>query len=87
MVEIPLRPLSPEKRLAPRLVLGVFCCEWLTQQLSWQLSYECISQKGGYRLMSKSQEGSEKREVYCRYIVKNGKTIYPKSGTCFHFFI
>ena len=37
--------------------------------------------------MSKSQEGSEKREVYCRYIVKNGKTIYPKSVTCFHFFI
>lgn len=26
-------------------------------------------------------------EVYCRYIVKNGKRIYPKKGKFFHFFV
>jgi len=27
------------------------------------------------------------REVFCKYIRKNGKIIYPKSGKVFHFFI
>lgn len=26
-------------------------------------------------------------EVYCRYIVKNGKRIYPKNAEFFHFFV
>lgn len=26
-------------------------------------------------------------EVFCRYIVKNGKRIYPKAASCFHFFV
>lgn len=26
-------------------------------------------------------------EIFCRYIRKNGKIIYPKNGKCFHFFI
>lgn len=26
-------------------------------------------------------------EVFCRYIVKKGKVIYPKRAKCFHFFI
>jgi len=26
-------------------------------------------------------------EVWCRYIIRNGKRIYPKTAKCFHFFI
>lgn len=27
------------------------------------------------------------REVYCRYITKNGKRIYPKNAKVFRFFV
>jgi hypothetical protein len=27
------------------------------------------------------------REVFCRYIVRNGKRIYPKNARFFHFFV
>lgn len=27
------------------------------------------------------------KEVFCRYIVRNGKIIYPKNGKLFHFFV
>jgi len=27
------------------------------------------------------------REVFCRYITRNGKRIYPKNARFFHFFI
>lgn len=27
------------------------------------------------------------REVFCRYIVRNGKRIYPKRAKVFHFFV
>jgi len=27
------------------------------------------------------------REVFCRYIIKNGKRIYPKNAKFFHFFV
>jgi len=27
------------------------------------------------------------REVFCRYVVRNGKKIYPKNGKVFHFFV
>lgn len=26
-------------------------------------------------------------EVFCRFIVKNGKKIFPKKAKCFHFFM
>lgn len=26
-------------------------------------------------------------EVFCRYIVRNGKTIYPKNAKYFHFWV
>jgi Zn/Cd-binding protein ZinT len=35
--------------------------------------------------MKKSPEGY--REVFCRYITKNGKRIYPKKAKVFHFFV
>lgn len=35
---------------------------------------------------SKKNEGSGKL-VFCRYIRKNGKTIYPKNGQFFRFWI
>ena len=28
-----------------------------------------------------------KREVFCRYIHRNGKVIYPKNARFFHFFV
>lgn len=28
-----------------------------------------------------------KIEIFCRYIKRNGKVIYPKNGTLFHFFV
>ena len=27
------------------------------------------------------------KEVFCRYIRKNGKTIYPSKGQFFHFYV
>jgi hypothetical protein len=27
------------------------------------------------------------REVFCRYIKRNGKIIYPKNAKVFHFFV
>jgi hypothetical protein len=27
------------------------------------------------------------KEVFCRYITKNGKRIYPKNAKFFHFFV
>lgn len=27
------------------------------------------------------------KEVFCRYIRKNGKIIYPKKGEFFHFYV
>ncbi len=35
--------------------------------------------------MQKCPEGY--REVFCRYITKNGKRIYPKKAKVFHFFV
>lgn len=32
-----------------------------------------------------SKEGMT--EVFCRYIVRNGKKIYPKRGKLFHFWV
>ena len=31
--------------------------------------------------------GNGTLEVFCKYIVKNGKRIYPKKATCFHFIV
>jgi len=27
------------------------------------------------------------KEVFCRYITRNGKIIFPKKGKVFHFFV
>ncbi len=27
------------------------------------------------------------KEVFCRYIIRNGKIIFPKNGKVFHFFV
>lgn len=35
---------------------------------------------------SNSQE-SNMKEVFCRYIRKAGKIIYPKNGRFFHFYV
>ncbi len=28
-----------------------------------------------------------KVRVFCKYIIRNGKRIYPKNGTCFSFLV
>jgi hypothetical protein len=35
----------------------------------------------------KSKPKAGYREVFCRYIIRNGKIIYPKNGKVFHFFV
>lgn len=35
----------------------------------------------------KDSPGIHWEEVFCRYIVKKGKVIYPKSGRFFHFWV
>ncbi len=39
--------------------------------------------------MSKVNEKPEKGmiEIFCRYITRNGKRIYPKNAKLFHFFV
>jgi hypothetical protein len=27
------------------------------------------------------------REIFCRYIIRNGKVIYPKNAKVFHFYV
>lgn len=34
-----------------------------------------------------NQASSSGHWVYCRYIVKNGRTIYPKKGRVFRFWV
>ena len=34
-----------------------------------------------------SAERTGGRWVICRYIIKNGRTIYPKNGKCFRFWV
>lgn len=37
--------------------------------------------------MNKSQDESGMVRVFCRYIVRNGKVIYPKNGQYFSFLV
>ncbi len=37
--------------------------------------------------MNKSHKESGVKEVYCRYVIRNGKVCYPKKGKLFHFFV
>lgn len=38
-------------------------------------------------MSNESQMKDRKKEVFCRYIRKAGKIIYPKNGKLFHFFV
>lgn len=35
----------------------------------------------------KASQGENLKEVFCRFIRKNGKVIYPKKGHLFHFWV
>lgn len=26
-------------------------------------------------------------EIFCKFIIRNGKRIFPKNGRCFHFYL
>ena len=49
----------------------------------------CCSQprKETCPMSNESQMKDRKKEVFCRYIRKAGKIIYPKNGKLFHFFV
>ena len=36
-------------------------------------------------LKTRSRNGVTYVEVFCKYVIRNGKRIYPKNGKCFHF--
>lgn len=36
---------------------------------------------------NKMQKEGDMVRVFCRYIVRNGKVIYPKNGQCFTFLV
>jgi hypothetical protein len=38
-------------------------------------------------IMAKKPPPTGYREVFCRYIRRNGKIIYPKNGKVFHFYV
>ena len=37
--------------------------------------------------MAKKTPPAGYREVFCRYITRNGKRIYPKKAKMFHFYV
>jgi len=37
--------------------------------------------------LSQNPKEEKKTEIFCKYITKNGKRIYPKNGKFFHFFV
>ena len=37
--------------------------------------------------MAKKNPPPGYREVFCRYITRNGKRIYPKNAKVFHFYV
>ena len=49
---------------------------------AWQ-----AKRKGGVSVKNQMQDESDKTRVFCRYIVKNGKRIYPKHGKYFSFLV
>jgi len=44
-------------------------------------------QKGGVMMKAKTQDESGMIRVFCRYIIKNGKRIYPKRAKYFTFLV
>ena len=48
---------------------------------------ENVSSDASENLSLDSQKNEGKKEIFCKYITKNGKRIYPKNGKLFHFFI
>ena len=48
---------------------------------------ENVPSEASENLSPESQKDEGKKEIFCKYITKNGKRIYPKNGKFFHFFI
>ena len=78
-----------EKRLTLSPVLGVFLCVSAScKDFYSNKAIVAVAEKGGNLHMNKLQQESGLKEVFCRFIrTKAGKIIYPKTGTCFHFFV
>lgn len=34
-----------------------------------------------------SRNGVIYKEIFCKYMIRNGKRIYPKKAKCFHFWV
>jgi len=82
-------PPSVKKRHALSSALGVFrCLSASGNDLQHNEALVATAEKGGRLRMIKSQkEESGWIRVYCRYIVRNGKVIYPKHGSCISFLV
>ena len=86
----PLRLLSASRKdITLRPVLGVFLCVSASRKDFYSnKAIVAVAEKGGNLHMNKLQQESGLKEVFCRFIrTKAGKIIYPKTGTCFHFFV
>lgn len=48
-----------------------------------------LVKKGGVNMNKASEDKpkEDKKEIFCRFIVRNGKKIYPKHRRFFHFFV
>lgn len=86
----PSCPLSASRKDMPlRPVLRVFrCMSASCNDFHCNEAMVVAAEKGGLLHMNKLLKESGMKEVFCKFIrTKAGKIIYPKAGTCFHFFV
>ena len=77
-----------EKRQASSPCWGLFRCGSAPHNDFYRNStVVATAEKGGLRMPNKMQKESGMIRVFCRYIVRNGKVIYPKNGQCFTFLV
>lgn len=78
--------LREKAALSP--ALGVFLCQSASDRdFHGDSALVAAAEKGVMLMNSKTQSESGMEEVFCRFIRKAGKIIYPKNGNLFHFFV
>lgn len=79
---------SSSKTFPPVLCWGFSLYGGSMQSTPSNFAEEYKCQKGGCCLMKDSNlQESNMKEVFCRYIRKAGKIIYPKNGKYFYFYV
>ena len=84
----PLSPFLPRKDWPPARAGGFFVVPRhdTTTSIAIQQWLQ-PPRKEGRNMPNKMQNESDMVRVFCRYIVRNGKVIYPKNGQCFSFLV